>query len=200
MFKKNLNITFDGATDNLITLHPKKDLPKKTSIEIPQGYHLILMNKDGTSELIQNEYKYVTKDEVMYVYYVKHHQGVHRSNWGTRSRISVKTTDDSEMTLGGYGTMEWRIINPILLITRRLIKSDAMQANDIAQILLEKLPSAFQATLDKLVVNPKDTNTTQKALKKSVEKSLNEELSASGIQIEDFIIENINLQPMQEEA
>lgn len=199
MFKKNLHITFDGATDNLLSLHPQKDLPKKTNIEIPQGYHLILMNKDGTSELIQNQYNHVTKDYVMYVYYVKHHQGVHRSKWGTRSRIDVMTHEGDAMTLGGYGTLEWRIVNPIQLITRRLIKSDEMKADDIAQLLLDKLPNAFQSVLEGKTIDPSDLSDIKQVLKKTVEQSLNDDLNSSGIQIEDFIIESINLQPKQEE-
>ncbi len=200
MFKKIPKLSFEGKKEDLITLHPITNIPKKSSIEIPQGYHIVLLNKDGTSELVKNQYNYIVAEPAMYVYYVKNHQGVHKSNWGTRSRLNVKTADNTAMTLGGYGNVEWKITNPIQLITRRLEHHKEINKDDIAKILLDKIPSIFQDILTKQpIVDPSEVNTIIDTIRPKVKTALNAYLHQSGIEVDDIVIESINFQLLEEE-
>ena len=200
MFKKVPSLRFEGQDEDLITLHPSTNIPRKSNIEIPQGYHLVLLNKDGTSELIKNQYNYVVPEPISFVYYVKGHQGVHKSNWGTRTRLNVKTADNTLMTLGGYGNIEWKITNPIQLITRRLEDYKTINKHDIAQILLDRIPAILQEIINKQpAINPSEVSSIIDTIRPQVKKSLNDYLHQSGIEVDDLVIEHINFQLLEEE-
>ena len=194
MLKRVKKIRYEGSSDDLITMHPVIDLPKKSTIEIPQGYHVVLLGHDGTAELIKNQYKLVLESPVMYVYYIKSHQGLHTSNWGTRSRVQVKTSTNEIMTLGGYGNVEWKISNPIQLITSRLENHKALSVQSVAKIVLDKLPTIFQEIMhDESIINPSEISKLIDKTRPKLKKVLSEYLFESGIEVNDCVIENINL-------
>lgn len=201
MFGKNKAVTFVGSHDDLISLHPEKQFKKKTKVLLPQGYHLITLSNDGSAELIKNQYEVLLKEPAVYLYFVKSHQGVHKTKWGTRNRIQVSASDGSSLMLGGFGSIEWTIKNPMKLITRRLNNTTSIDVSVITKMVLDKVPDVFLEVIKtESSFDPKAINTHIRTLKPLFKERMNHYLNESGIEISDAIIENINLQPSESEV
>jgi membrane protease subunit (stomatin/prohibitin family) len=199
MFKKSKSVHFEGKQSDLIFLHPEKDFAKKTEVEIPQGYHLILMSSGGQIELVKGVYQYELTERTMYLYYVRDHIGVQKSTWGTRTRLNVKSESGEAFSLGGYGFIEWQLINAMRFIERRWGNRYFVQVEDMTKEILDYIPQALGEVVGKIqsfdVSNP---DFYKRSLKDGIFEKMKELLKDFGIELHQFAIENFNFQRSEE--
>jgi membrane protease subunit (stomatin/prohibitin family) len=195
MFKKITTVHFEGKPEDLILLHSKTDLPKKTQIEIPQGYHVILMSMGGGIELIKDVYRYELTERIMYIYYVRDHIGVQKNTWGTRTRMNVKSLSGESYTLGGYGFIEWQLNNAIKFIERRWANRYFVQIEDVARDILDYIPLVLSETIsDVEKFDISDPDKYKNILKEKMMNKLKNQLKEFGIEVHQLVIENFNFQ------
>lgn len=193
MFKKE-KVFFEGNTNNLVEKHKGMSFAKKRIVEVPKGYEVILFEADGTAEIIKNELEFKLSNPAKYIYYVKNSKVSYKGSWGTTSRIQVET-DSGLMTLGGYGNLEYKLSNAIRFVNTHLQNAEYIDEETLTSMVLDKLPELFQLALSTIenIDENKVTDLTLE-LKSKVFEMLSKKLNSNGIELTDFIIENINLQ------
>jgi membrane protease subunit (stomatin/prohibitin family) len=193
-FKKK--VSFSGDSNHLISKHNANSYDKNQKVEVPRGYEVILMEASGQSEVLRNVLEFKLKDKTKYIYYVKGTKNILKGNWGTPSRIDVKTVEGKISTLGGYGTFEFKLANPLKFINTRMNTSDFVEESNLVELVLSKIIELFQLASTQLptVDESKMTEVTLK-YKTKVQDLLKKKLDENGIEIVDFVIENLNVQP-----
>jgi membrane protease subunit (stomatin/prohibitin family) len=193
-FKKK--VSFSGDANHLISKHSANSYDKNQKVEVPKGFEVILMEANGQSEVLRNVLEFKLKDKTKYIYYVKSTKNILKGNWGTPSRIEVKATDGKILTLGGYGTFEFKLTNPLKYINTRMSSSEFTDENSLVELVLSKLIEMFQLSSTKLpaIDESKMTEVTL-SYKRKVQELLKAKLEENGIELVDFVIENLNVQP-----
>ena len=192
-FKKK--VSFSGEANQLISKHSANSYDKNQKVEVPRGYEVILMEANGQSEVLRNVLEFKLKDKTKHIYYVKGTKNILKGNWGTPSRIDVKTVEGKISTLGGYGTFEFKLANPLKFINTRMNNSEFAEETTLTELVLSKIIELFQLASTQLpsIDESKMTEVTLK-YKSRVQDLLKKKLDENGIEIVDFVIENLNVQ------
>jgi len=196
MFKKP-KITLDMQEEYLIQRHPDQDFKKKRMVETLKNQELILVYPNGTSEAIKNNFEYTLTEPVKYLYFVKSNKLIHQSNWGTKSRVEIDFADKKQ-TLGGYGSIEFKLMNPTRYIERRMSTSMFLTPEMLTELVLAKIPESLVKVVMTLKESEKtDMNSLTVAVKSKLSQELSTVLSEMGIELVDLIVTNLNLQEME---
>lgn len=181
----------------LIQRHPDQDFKKKRIVETLKNQEIILIYPNGTSEASKNNFEYTLKEPVKYIYYVKSNKLIHQSNWGTKSRVEINF-DGQKQTLGGYGSIEFKLMNPTRYIERRMSTAMFLTPEMLTEFVLARIPEALVSVVLKLKESEKkDMNTLTVAVKQRLSEELTVSLSEMGIELVELIITNLNLQELE---
>jgi membrane protease subunit (stomatin/prohibitin family) len=177
----------------LIEKHPKQDFKKKTKISLQKNQELIVVYPDGLSEVLKNQFDIKLKERVKYLFYAQSNRSVQSVNWGTKSRVAIEI-DGTTQTLGGYGTIEFRLMNPHRYIEKRMGNASFVTAEMLTELVLSKVPEEMVHVVESLkAAEKKDINKLTLAVKKALQIRLAEVLDAMGIELTDLVVTNINL-------
>lgn len=191
LFSKKIH--FSMKDDYLIEKHPGKDFKKKTKISLEKNQELILVYPDGLSETIKNQFDIKLKEKVKYLFYAQSNRSVQSVNWGTKSRVAI-TIEDKDQTLGGYGTIEFRLMNPTRYIEKRMGTASFVTPEMLTELVLSKIPQELLTVVMNLSTKQKvDINSLTVAVKKGLLQQMKEVLSEMGIELTDLVVTNINL-------
>lgn len=194
MFGKK-SVKFEGNLEHLIVLHRRDKYPKNTLVEVPKGYEVVIFEPNGTTEVIKNMFEFKLKYEAKYIYYVKSNKAIFQSKWGTPSRINVLGDNGATKSLGAYGNIEFKLMNPVRFINNRLNTFQYLDEETFIQLVLSKLPEFFQiAVKDLEPINLSDSTGLALNLKKSLMDHVAKRLDEMGIELTDIVVENANLQ------
>lgn len=196
MFSKP-KIKLEMKEEYLIQRHPDQDFKKKRIVETLKNQEIILIYPNGTSEASKNNFEYTLKEPVKYIYYVKSNKLIHQSNWGTKSRVEINF-DGQKQTLGGYGSIEFKLMNPTRYIERRMSTAMFLTPEMLTEFVLARIPEALVSVVLKLKESEKkDMNTLTVAVKQRLSEELTVSLSEMGIELVELIITNLNLQELE---
>ena len=191
IFRKKIQFSMNQAY--LIEKHPGKDFKKKSKLSLQKNQEVVMVYPDGLSETIKNQFDLKLKEKVKYLFYAQSNRSVQSVNWGTKSRVEIQV-QSSPKTLGGYGTIEFRLMNPTRYIEKRMGNASFVTPEMLTELVLSKIPEELLQVVVGLKENDKsDINTLTLAIKKSLTERLSDVLSEMGIELTDLVITNINL-------
>ena len=191
VFQKKIQFSLNQAY--LIEKHPGKDFKKKTRLSLQKNQEVVMVYPDGLSETIKNQFDLKLKEKVKYLFYAQSNRSVQSVNWGTKSRVEIQV-QSSPKTLGGYGTIEFRLMNPTRYIEKRMGNASFVTPDILTELVLSKIPEELlQVVVELKEGDKKDINTLTLAVKKSLTIRLSDVLSEMGIELTDLVITNINL-------
>ena len=198
MFKKKA-IAHTPESAHLISKVPGDSFKKGRTLKIPQGYEAILMDQDGSQEVIKNIFEMKLDRLVYFIYLAKGNRKIMKTNWGTPTRIQCETADGPK-TMGAFGSVEFQLKNPIRFITTRMSDDTYVDESILAKLVLAKIPDLFHQVVPDL--EPVDTS-KESVLTNTFKKHLTPKLEATlddlGIQIKSFVIENMNFNDVEGE-
>ncbi len=197
MFKSK-TIKYDIENNHLISKLPGQDFKKGTTIDNPPGYEAVLIDKDGSQEVVKNQHKIKLDRSVYYIYYVQSNRKVIKARWGTPTRIKVKTNEDIK-TLGGYGHIEFQLMNPMRYINTRIHSEQFVDEEILTKLVLSWIPDLFHQVIEDL--QPFDLTQESKnvlKLKEALSPKLSKALDEIGLQLKSLNIENLNFQSIEE--
>jgi membrane protease subunit (stomatin/prohibitin family) len=191
LFQKK--IIFSINNDYLIEKHPGKDFKKKTKVSLQKNEELILVYPDGLSETLKNQFDIVLKEKVKYLYYAQSNRSVQSVNWGTKARVMIEI-DGLEQSLGGYGTIEFRLMNPMRYIEKRMGNATFVTSQMLAELVLAKIPEEMIHVVQAVTSTEKSNiNSLTLAVKDQLQERLAMTLSEMGIEVTNLIVSNINV-------
>jgi membrane protease subunit (stomatin/prohibitin family) len=191
IFRKKIQFNMNQAY--LIEKHPGKDFKKNTKVSLQKNQELVMVYPDGLSETIKNQFDLKLKEKVKYLFYAQSNRSVQSVNWGTKSRVAIQV-QSSPKTLGGYGMIEFRLMNPTRYIEKRMGNANFVTPDMLTELVLSKIPEELlQVVVGLKDTDKKDINTLTLAVKKSLTIRLSDVLSEMGIELTDLVITNINL-------
>ena len=194
MFGKKI-VKFEGNPEHLIVLHRRDRYAKNTLVEVPKGYEVAIFEPDGTTEVIKNVYEFKLKNDAKYIYYVRSNKVIFQSKWGTPSRINVLDQEGRANSLGSYGNIEFKLMNPVRFINNRLSAFQYLDEEGLIQLVLSKLPEFFQLAIkDVEPIDASDVTGLGLAIKNSLMQNVAKRLDDMGIELVDVVVENVNLQ------
>jgi membrane protease subunit (stomatin/prohibitin family) len=196
LFSKKVQL--DMKESYLIERHPEKDFKKGTKVSILKNQEMILVLTNGLMEVIKNTFDYKLDDKIKYLYFASSNKSIQSTNWGTKSRVQIEI-DGVQKSLGGYGTIQFRLINPVRYIEKRMGNNTFVTAEMLTDLVLAKIPeSMVEVVMDLSEKDKKDLNTLTLQIKTRLSKLLNETFSEMGIELVDLVVTNINLQEVEE--
>lgn len=197
MFKK-APIKHQPEGKHLVSKVPKTSFKKGQLLSVPQGYEAILMEGNGSVEVVKNQLQIKLESSVEYIYFAKSTRKVMRSNWGTPSRIQVETSVGKQ-SIGGFGYVEFQLSNPVRLINTRMQNDEYADEVSLSKLVLSRIPDLLHQILPSL--EPLDVSNESKliiTLKQALSPLLKDSLDSLGISLNSLVIENINFQSQQE--
>jgi len=196
MFKKSIT-KHQPETEHLVSKVPGSGFKKGQSVSVPQSYEAILMDREGTVEIVKNQLQVKLESGIEYIYFAKSNRKVMRSNWGTPSRINVETSKGKQ-SLGGFGYVEFQLTNPVRLINTRMQNDEFADEASLSKLVLSRVPELLHQVLPTL--EPLDIANESKLiiqLKEALTPLLKESLDSLGIGLQALVVENINFQSQQ---
>ena len=191
LFRKKIN--FSMKNDYLIEKHPGRDFKKKTKVSLQKNQELILVYPDGLSETLKNQFDIVLKEKVKYLFYAQSNRSIQSVNWGTKSRVMIDI-DGTQQSLGGYGSIEFRLMNPMRYIEKRMGNATFVTPEMLSELVLAKIPEELiQVVLDLSSTDKSDINVLTLAVKEKLQSRLTTVMSEIGIEVSNLIVGNINL-------
>ena len=191
LFRKKIN--FSMKNDYLIEKHPGRDFKKKTKVSLQKNQELILVYPDGLSETLKNQFDIVLKEKVKYLFYAQSNRSIQSVNWGTKSRVMIDI-DGTQQSLGGYGSIEFRLMNPMRYIEKRMGNATFVTPEMLSELVLAKIPEELiQVVLDLSATDKSDVNVLTLAVKEKLQSRLTTVMSEMGIEVSHLIVGNINL-------
>lgn len=191
IFRKKIQFSMNQAY--LIEKHPGKDFKKKTKVSLQKNQEVVMVYPDGLSETIKNQFDLKLKEKVKYLFYAQSNRSVQSVNWGTKSRVAIQVQSNPK-SLGGYGTIEFRLMNPTRYIEKRMGNANFVTPEMLTELVLSKIPEELiQVVLDLKDTDKKDINVLTIAVKKLLTVRVSDVLSEMGIELTDLVITNINL-------
>lgn len=195
MFGRKKTIQMNEITDHLIESVSGGPFKKKSMIDIPKGYEVVLIEADGTTEIIRNQHQYKLDRDVHAIFYAKTNALVQKTKWGTPSRIAVKTADGGTQNLGAHGVLSFTLANPLRYLNKRMNTEDDLAQEALKSLVTDKMTDIMRSQLERYkAVDPEKTSELTKALQTDVAKALNSYLDDFGIQVDDLTIESITIQ------
>jgi membrane protease subunit (stomatin/prohibitin family) len=197
MFKKEI-IQYKLEPTHLISKVPGQSFKKGKSLEIPQGFEAILMDPDGSQEVIKNIYLIKLERTIHYIYFVQSNRKLMKTRWGTPTRIKVMT-QQGEKTMGGFGNIDFQLLNPLRFINTRLQNDDYIDEKTLTEFVLSRISDLLHQAVPEL--EPMDisresviTNKFKELLTPLMEKTFD----SMGVKLQSFIIENLNFHDVEE--
>ena len=191
-------VSLNVKDEYLVERHPKQDFKKGKKVSILKNQEVVLVLPDGIMEVLKNVYNYKLKERVKYLYFCTSNKSVLGTNWGTKSRVHI-TIQDKKKTLGGYGSIQFRLINPVRYIEKRMGNSLFVTAEMLTDLVLAKIPESLVGVVIDLKENDKkDLNSLTLKVKELLSVSLKETLAEIGIELVDLVVTNLNLQDVEE--
>ena len=191
LFIKKIQFSMNEAY--LIERYSGKDFKKNTKISLQKNQELIVVYPDGLSETLKNQFDIKLKEKVKYLFYAQSNRSVQSVNWGTKSRVSIEVNGKAQ-TLGGYGTIEFRLMNPMRYIEKRMGTATFVTPEMLTDLVLSKIPQELlQVVMDLSDKQKKDINTLTVAVKKGLQTQMTEVLNEMGIELTDLVVTNVNL-------
>jgi membrane protease subunit (stomatin/prohibitin family) len=191
IFRKKIQFSMNESY--LIEKHPGKDFKKKSKLSLQKNQEVILVYPDGLSETIKNQFDLTLKEKVKYLFYAQSNRSVQTVNWGTKSRVAIQINNKPQ-TLGGYGTIEFRLMNPMRYIEKRMGNHTFVTPEMLTELVLSKIPEELlHVVVDLKKADQQDINTLTLAVKKALLVRMSDVLSEMGIELTDLVITNINL-------
>ncbi len=191
-------VQFDMKESYLIERYPEKDFKKGTKVSILKNQEMILVLTNGLMEVIKNIFDYKLDEKIKYLYFASSNKSIQSTNWGTKSRIHIEI-DGVQKSLGGYGSIQFRLINPVRYIEKRMGNNTFVTTEMLTDLVLAKIPeSMVEVVMDLVEKDKKNLNTLTLQIKTRLSKLLSETLSEMGIELVDLIVTNINLQEVEE--
>lgn len=182
----------------LIERHPNQDFKKGTKVTIQKNQELVLMLPGGLMEVIKNQFDLRLDERVKYLYFALSNKAIQQSNWGTKSRVQLEI-DGIPKSLGGYGTIQFRLMNPIRYIEKRMGNATFVTAEMLTDLVLAKIPEALsQIALELKESDKREINKLTIKVKELLSQALTTVLSDMGIELVDMVVTNINLQEVEE--
>jgi membrane protease subunit (stomatin/prohibitin family) len=182
----------------LIERHPNQDFKKGTKVTIQKNQELVLMLPGGLMEVIKNQFDLRLDERVKYLYFALSNKAIQQSNWGTKSRVQLEI-DGIAKSLGGYGTIQFRLMNPIRYIEKRMGNATFVTAEMLTDLVLAKIPEALsQIALELKESDKREINKLTIKVKELLSQALTTVLSDMGIELVDMVVTNINLQEVEE--
>ena len=191
MFKKK-PITHQPDATHLISKVPGEAFKKSQTLKIPPGYEAILIDQDGSQEVIKNVFELKFDHPVYFVYFAKSNRKIIKTNWGTPTRIKCETNEGPK-TMGAFGSVEFQLKNPIRFITTRMSGDSFVDETILAKLVLAKIPDLFHQvvpSIEPLDISKESVLTT--TFKTQLTPKLDATLDDLGIQIKSFVVENMN--------
>jgi len=191
MFKKKV-IAHIPESSHLISKVPDRGFKKGYTLE------KIKEKSNGTQEIIKNSLAYVLKSPVELIFLVKSNRKVIQSNWGTRNRIKVNTSENNKL-MGGFGHIELSLMNPPRYIATRMQDDAFTDEKALTQIALNLIPKVLHSILPEL--EPLNLDNESSLITQLTEKVLpviKKELDSMGILCQSIVIENINFEEVEE--
>jgi membrane protease subunit (stomatin/prohibitin family) len=186
-------IQFSMKDDYLIEKHPGKDFKKKTKISLEKNQELILVYPDGLSDTLKNQFDIKLKEKVKYLFYAQSNRSVQSVNWGTKSRVVI-AIDGKDQTLGGYGTIEFRLMNPTRYIEKRMGTASFVTPDMLTELVLSKIPQELLTVVNESYRQTKIRHQFVDCRREKRTSSTNERgLNEMGIELTDLVVTNINL-------
>ena len=191
LFRKKIN--FSMKNDYLIEKHPGRDFKKKTKVSLQKNQELILVYPDGLSETLKNQFDIVLKEKVKYLFYAQSNRSIQSVNWGTKSRVMIDI-DGTQQSLSGYGSIEFRLMNPMRYIEKRMGNATFVTPEMLSELVLAKIPEELiHVVLDLSATDKSDVNVLTLAVKEKLQSRLTTVMSEMGIEVSNLIVGNINL-------
>ncbi len=195
IFKKK--VFLDMKQEYLIERHPNRDFSKGTKVSVLKNQELVLVTPGGLMEVLKNTYDYKLKEKVKYLYFASSNKSVQSANWGTKSRVQIEISNQLK-TLGGYGSIQFRLINPVRYIEKRMGNNTFVTAEMLTDLVLAKVPeSMVEVVLELQEKDKKDINTLTLKVKNLLTNLLSETLAQMGIELVDLVVTNLNLQEVE---
>lgn len=197
MFKKPI-LTHQPEPDHLISRMNQRGFKKGTQIEIPNGYELVCIETDGTTEVVKNTLLFKVNQPLELIYFVKSNRRIIRSNWGTPNRLKVMTQDGAK-TIGGFGHVEFQLINPVRFITTRMHDDMSINEQVLTKLVLGNVTSMLREVLPAfepidMTQEAKVVNELNQVITGKFEKMLDD----IGVSCKTLVIENVNFQSVEE--
>jgi len=196
MFKKPI-ISHHPDANHLISKVPGEAFKKGTTLKVAQGYEAILMDQDGSLEVIKNTYELKLDRLVYYIYFAKSNRKIIKTNWGTPNRIQLETKEGKK-TLGAFGATEFQLKNPIRFITTRMNEDLFVDELGLAKLVLSRIPELFHQvvpSLEPLEIAKESVLTNQ--FKETLTPLLSDALDDLGIELKSFMIDNVNFKDVE---
>lgn len=182
----------------LIERHPNQDFKKGTKVTIQKNQEVVLMLPSGLMEVVKNQFDLRLDERVKYLYFSLSNKAIQQSNWGTKSRVQL-AIDGHPKSLGGYGTIQFRLMNPIRYIEKRMGNATFVTAEMLTDLVLAKIPEALSHIALELKESDKtEINKLTIRVKELLSQALMTMLSEMGIELVDLVVTNINLQEVEE--
>lgn len=183
------------ATDHLIECVSGGPFRKKSMIDIPKGYEVVLIEADGTSEIIRNQHQYRLDRDVHAIFYAKTNALVQKAKWGTPSRIDVTMKDGTSKTLGAHGVMSFTLANPLRYLNKRMGTEADLTKEALKSLVTDRMTDIMRSQLERFKGGvPDDTTKLARTLQSDVKEALITYLDDFGIQVDDLTIESITIQ------
>jgi len=154
MFKSKA-IVYDFDSNHIISKIPGQNFKKGRTIDNPPGYEAVLLDSDGSQEVIKNTHLIKLNRTVYNIFYVQSNRKIIKAKWGTPTRIKVKTHEGYK-NLGGYGHIEFQLINPLRYINTRLDNHQYLDEEMLTKMVLSWIPDLFHQIIEGL--QPFDSN------------------------------------------
>jgi membrane protease subunit (stomatin/prohibitin family) len=199
MFKSK-SIVYDFDNNHIISKIPGQNFKKGSTIDNPPGFEAVLLDQDGSQEVIKNTHLIKLNRPVYNIFYVQSNRKIIKAKWGTPTRIKVKTQDGYQ-NLGGYGHIEFQLINPLRYINTRLNNNQYLDEEMLTKMVLSWIPDLFHQIMKDL--EPIDSNEESAnvlKLKELLQPKLDKVLDEVGVLLKTLNVENLNFQRIEEAA
>jgi membrane protease subunit (stomatin/prohibitin family) len=196
LFQKAIRLPM--KEEYLLERHPKQDFKKGKKVSVLKNQEVVLIFPNGMMEVLKNTFDYRLKEKVKYLYFASSNKSIQGTNWGTKSRVHIDISG-SKKTLGGFGSIQFRLINPVRYIEKRMGNAMFVTAEMLTDLVLAKIPeSLVGVVIDLKESDKKDVNMLTMKVKELLTVSLSDTLAQIGIELVDLVVTNINLQEVEE--
>lgn len=120
--------------------------------------------------------------------------------WGTQNPITMRDVEFGTVRLRGYGTFAIKVKDPSKFMRECFGTSAIYRVNDVATQYKSTLIQLLTDVIGESKVSVLDLAAKYKELGKSIEKNAKEEFEPLGLQVSNFVIENLSLPEEVEKA
>jgi len=192
-FKKE-KISFTGDTNHLISRHINTNFRKGQLVEVPKGYEVVLINKEGKTETVKNVHEFKLNAKLKFLYYSKSNRLTIKAKWGTSTRLTATNHNGKVILIGAHGTFDYRLINAVKFINNRMANFAYANESLLSEMVLSRVTEIFQTVIvEEGSINDIDPAIFTLNLKKKIRLMLQQDLEEDGIELVNFTISDLNI-------